>query len=216
VSRRTDETRRRQAATKGASISREVRINRRIRAREVRLIGAEGEQLGILGLTEAQAIADEQGLDLVEVAALAVPPVCRIMDYGKFKYDEKKRAQDARKKATQTELKEVKIRPKTGEHDFQTKLRHARDFLSEHDKVKVTVVFRGREITHPEIARKILTRFEAELQDVGVVEQPGRLEGKAMTMVFSPSGKKPAAAQPPRTGSAGPTPPPERAPGQGA
>lgn len=201
---------RRKAAVEGASISREVRINRRIRAREVRLIGPEGEQLGIFQLPEAQGIADEQGLDLVEVAPMAVPPVCRIMDYGKFKYDEKKRAQDARKKSTTTELKEVKIRPKTGEHDFMTKLRHARDFLGEHDKVKVTVVFRGREITHPEIARRILARFVEELQDLGAVEQPPRLEGKAMTMVMAPAARKGVSPARPAGGSSEPG---ERSPG---
>ncbi|TXD39250.1 translation initiation factor IF-3 [Lujinxingia vulgaris] len=164
----------------------EPKINRRIRAPEVRVIDPDGEQLGIMSSDDALERAESFGLDLVEVAPQARPPVVRIMDYGKFKYQQKKRTAEARKKSSRVELKEVKFRPKTDEHDFQTKLRRARRFLEENNKVKLTVMFRGREITHPEIARTMLQRAAEELADAAQVEQSARMEGRNMTLFLTP------------------------------
>ncbi|RDV39676.1 translation initiation factor IF-3 [Bradymonadaceae bacterium TMQ3] len=164
----------------------EPKINRRIRAPEVRVIDPDGEQLGIMSSDDALEKAEGFGLDLVEVAPQARPPVVRIMDYGKFKYQQKKRTAEARKKSSRVELKEVKFRPKTDEHDFQTKLRRARRFLEENNKVKLTVMFRGREITHPEIARTMLQRAAEELADAAQVEQSTRMEGRNMTLFLTP------------------------------
>ncbi|MBA2665083.1 MAG: translation initiation factor IF-3 [Bradymonadaceae bacterium] len=162
------------------------RINRRIRAPEVRVIDPEGEQLGVMTVEDALERAERFGLDLVEVAPAAKPPVVRIMDYGKYKYQQKKRTAEARKKSTRVELKEVKLRPKTDDHDFQTKLRRARGFLEENNKVKITVMFRGREITHPEIARDMLDRAAEILADAAQIEQSARMEGRNMTMFLAP------------------------------
>jgi len=130
--------------------------------------------------------AQERGLDLVEVSPNAAPPVCRIMDYGKFKYQTSKKAAEAKKKAARVELKEVKMRPKTEEHDFQFKLKHARRFLEEGNKVKVTVMFRGREVTHPEFGRRLLEKVTEEIQDLGVIETTPRMMGRFMSMVIAP------------------------------
>ncbi len=162
------------------------RINERIRTPEVRVVDPEGNQLGVMTVEEALAAAAGFQLDLVEVAPQAKPPVCRIMDYGKYKYQLKKRANDARKKTTKVERKEIKMRPKTDEHDFMTKLRQARGFLGEHHKVKLTVMFKGREITHPELAQEMLERAGRELSDVADIEQHPKLEGRNMTMGFTP------------------------------
>lgn len=162
------------------------RINRRIRAPEVRVIDPDGEQLGIMRVDDALEKAESFGLDLVEVAPNAKPPVTRIMDYGKYKYQQKKRSAEARKKTSRIELKEVKLRPKTDEHDFQTKLRKARGFLEDNNKVKITIMFRGREITHPEIARQMLERAAVVLEEVAQVEQHPRMEGRNMTMFLAP------------------------------
>lgn len=164
----------------------EPRVNRRIRGPEVRVIDPDGEQLGIMDVEDALDRAEEAGLDLVEVAPMAKPPVCRIMDYGKYKYQQKKRSAEAKKKSARVELKEVKLRPKTDDHDFLTKVRHARSFLEEGNKVKFTIMFRGREITHPEIASRMLVRAAELLTDAADVEQDGRLEGRNMTMMLSP------------------------------
>jgi len=164
----------------------EANINRAIRAREVRVVDDEGGQLGILSLDEALAAAQERGLDLVEVSPNAVPPVCRIMDYGKYKYQASKKAAEAKKKAARVELKEVKMRPKTEDHDFQFKVKHARRFLEEGNKVKITVMFRGREVTHPEFGRRLLEKVTEEIQDVGVVETTPRMMGRFMSMVIAP------------------------------
>ncbi len=164
------------------------RINARIRVDEVRVIDPDGEQLGIMEIDDALEKADEFGLDLVEVAPKAKPPVCRIMDYGKFKYQQSKRQAEARKKSSRVELKEVKLRPKTDDHDFLTKVRKARKFLEKNNKVKFTIMFRGREITHPEIAYEMLDRAAEELDDVSAVEQSSRMEGRNMTMMLTPSG----------------------------
>jgi translation initiation factor IF-3 len=139
-----------------------------------------------MGLREALAVAEERGQDLVEVAPNATPPVCRIMDYGKFKYQQQKKTQEARKRQTRIQLKEVKIRPKTEEHDYQFKMRNARRFLEQKDKVKVTVVFRGRELAHTDIGRGILARVVLDTQDIASVEKAASLEGRAMTLILAP------------------------------
>jgi len=157
-----------------------------IRAREVRVIDDEGGQLGILGIGDALAVAEQRGLDLVEVAPDAQPPVCRIMDYGKYKYQQSKRAAEAKKKQAKVEIKEVKMRPKTEEHDFQFKVKNARRFLEEGNKVKVTVMFRGREVTHPEFGKRLIERLVTELADVGQPESLPGMAGRFMTMVMAP------------------------------
>ena len=163
-----------------------VRVNRQIRISPIRVIAADGSQLGILEVEAALRIAEEQSLDLVEVAPLARPPVARIMDYGKFKFEQAKQARTAKKKQHVIQLKEVKFRPGIDEHDFDTKTRHARRFLEEGNKVKVTLMFRGRQITHPELGRAVVTRVAQELADLAKVESDARLEGKAMTMILTP------------------------------
>lgn len=163
-----------------------VRVNRQIRISPIRVIAADGEQLGILEVEQALRIAEEQNLDLVEVAPMARPPVARIMDYGKFKFEQAKQARVAKKKQHVIQLKEVKFRPGIDEHDFETKTRHARRFLEEGNKVKVTLMFRGRQITHPELGRAVVTRVAQELSDLSKVESDARLEGKAMTMILTP------------------------------
>ncbi len=156
----------------------------------MRVIGADNEQLGILTLQEALAKAESQQLDLVEVSPTAVPPVCRIMDYGKFKYQQNKKLQEAKKKQTQVLLKEIKLRPKTDDHDILTKVKHIRRFLEEGNKAKVTVVFRGREITHMEIGLAALEKMASELQDIGMVEVRPKMEGRGMYMIIAPKPKK--------------------------
>src|SRR5438105_11053394 len=169
------------------SAIRDARTNRRIRARELRVIGPEGEQLGVLTLDAALAKAAEFGLDLVEVSPMAKPPVCKIMDYGKFKYEAKKKANEAKKKQTIVKLKEVKLRPKTEEHDYNFKVKAIREFLGEGNKARVTVMFRGREITHREIGQAILTRIGVELKEVAIIEQAPRMEGRLLFMILAPN-----------------------------
>ena len=163
-----------------------VRRNELIHAREVRVIGAEGEQLGILQRNEAIAMAREIGCDLVEVSSTATPPVCRIMDYGKFKYEQQKKKQDAKKRQAVVQVKEIKVRPKTDEHDYETKLKHIRSFLEDGDRCKVTVFFRGREIVHKDRGIEILERIVKDLEDVGKVEQEPRAEGRTLQMLVVP------------------------------
>ena len=161
------------------------------------MIDADGVQLGILTPEEALAKARSLGLDLVEVAPLAKPPVCRILDYGKFRYEQAKKAREAKKKQTIVQLKEIKLRPKTDEHDFQFKARHVDRFLRAGHKVKVTMMFRGREMVHTELGKRHLDRLSEALKDLGQVEQPPRLEGRNMTMVMGPRPDlKPASAKP--------------------
>jgi translation initiation factor IF-3 len=167
-------------------IDRELRVNERIRAREVRLIDTDGTQLGIMPLRQALEIAYEKGLDLVEVAPQARPPVCRIMDYGKFKYEESKREREARKKQKQVTIKELKLRPSIEDHDLQVKLRNAERFLRDGDKVKCTIMFRGREIVHKELGRAVLDRLAAALSELAVVERQPVLEGRNMVMILAP------------------------------
>jgi translation initiation factor IF-3 len=152
----------------------------------VRVIDPDGEQIGILSIDQALKTAEELGLDLVEVAPMARPPVCRIMDYGKFKYEEQRKAREARKKQHQVQIKEVKMRPEIEDHDFDFKTRHARRFLEEGNKVKVTMMFRGRQMAHPEIGREVMDRVIKEIQDVGKVESPPAMEARSMTMVLAP------------------------------
>lgn len=167
-----------------------VRRNEQIRAREVRVIGADGEQLGILTRTDAIAIAKEGGFDLVEVAATAEPPVCRIMDYGKFKYETQKKKQEAKKRQTVIQIKEIKVRPKTDDHDYETKVRHIRRFLEDGDRCKVTVFFRGREIVHKDRGLTILERVVEDLKDIARVDQEPRAEGRTLQMLLAPLPKK--------------------------
>lgn len=167
-------------------ISKDWRVNEEIRAREVRLISETGEQLGIVSLKEALNISLEKGLDLVEIAPLAKPPVCRLMDYGKFKFEQSKREKEARKKQKVIEVKEIKMRPNIEEHDLLVKAKNARKFLNSGDKVKVTVMFKGRQITHPELGEKLCLRFAEELSDVSSMEKTPKIEGKNMVMVLMP------------------------------
>jgi len=171
-------------------ISNRSRINEEIRAKEVRLIGEAGEQLGVFPLREALDIARQHNVDLVEVAPQADPPVCRLLDYGKYVYERARKAREARKSQKAVEMKEMRLRPKTGEHDINFKVNRMRGFLGEGFKVKVRVLFRGREITYPEIAQQMLTEIAAGLTDVAVVENYPRLEGRSMFMVLAPAGKK--------------------------
>ncbi|MHB1842625.1 MAG: translation initiation factor IF-3 [Sulfobacillus sp.] len=161
-------------------------MNDEIRAREIRLVSPDGEQMGIVSLSRALELAAERNLDLVEVAAGAKPPVCRIMDFGRFRYEEQKREKETRKKQKQINVKEVKLRPRIEAHDFDVKMKNAMKFLKEGDKVKATIMFRGREIVHQEIGQEILRRLAEQLDEVAVVERPPRLEGRNMIMFFAP------------------------------
>ncbi len=163
-----------------------MRVNRQIRISPVRVVTAEGEQLGVLSIEDALAQAAERGLDLVEVAPTARPPVVKIMDYGKYKFEEAKAARAAKKKQHVIHLKEVKYRPGIDDHDFDFKTRHAREFLGEGNKVKVTMMFRGRQMAHPELGRAVLDRVSSELADVAKVEQEAKLDGRNMIMVLAP------------------------------
>ncbi|MGE0917186.1 translation initiation factor IF-3 [Trichlorobacter lovleyi] len=174
------------APTKTATVN----INHAIRASEVRVIAHDGEQLGILTLREALEAAEARQLDLVEVSPTATPPVCRIMDYGKFKYQQSKKQQEAKKKQVQVQVKEVKIRPKTDDHDLDFKVKHVRRFLEEGNKAKVTLVFRGREITHQDIGRAVIEKFASELADIAVIEVSPRVDGRQMFMIVAPKVKK--------------------------
>ena len=177
------------------------RVNETIRVPEVRLIGAKGENIGVVPIDQALRMAREAELDLVEVAGTAVPPVCRIMDFGKFLFERTKKEREARKAQTKIEVKEIRLRPKTNEHHRSFKTRDARKWLLEGIKVRVTVRFRGREITYPELALEDLKEIADELADVGSIEQPPMLEGRVMLMILSPakpgSKKKPAAVPEP-------------------
>ncbi len=183
-------------------------MNERIRAREIRVIDEDGGQLGIMTPRDAIAIARERGIDLIEVAPQAQPPVCKIMDYGKFKYEQAKKEKDSAKKHKQSELKGIQMFPNIEEHDFEVKVRSAIKFLEDGDKVKVTVRFKGRQITHPEFGRQQMDKVVKMTNQVGQVEKPAAFEGRMMTMILSPlkaagtakpegAPKPPAAAKPP-------------------
>lgn len=167
-------------------ISKDWRINEDIRVKEVRLVSEEGEQLGIIPIRDAMAIAIEKGLDLVEVAPSAKPPVCRLMDFGRFRFEQSKREKEARKKQKIISVKEVKLRPNIEEHDFEVKAKNARRFLSAGDKVKVTIMFRGREITHPDLGEKLSVKLAEQLSDISAVEKNPKVEGKNMVMILTP------------------------------
>jgi translation initiation factor IF-3 len=162
------------------------RINDRIRAPEIRLIGAEGENLGIVRPHQALMMAEEAGLDLVEISPTAVPPVCKIMDFGKFKYEQQKREAEARKKQKIIEIKEIKFRPGTDTHDYDVKMRSVHRFLEEGDKVKITLRFRGREMAHQQLGIELLNRVAADVAQAGKVESMPRLEGRQMVMMIAP------------------------------
>jgi translation initiation factor IF-3 len=175
------------------AINKDFRVNEQLlrgpreqRVRDVRVIDDEGTAVGILSVRDALALAQEKGLDLIEVAPTAQPPVCRIMDYGKYKYEQGKREREQHKKQRQQEVKGIKMRPVTAEHDFQVRVRHTLDFLEDGDKVKVTVQFKAREITHPEIGRRLMERMIEAVTEHAVIEKPPSLEGKMMTMILSP------------------------------
>ena len=161
-------------------------MNEKIRGPEVRVIGYDGQQLGIIPIRKALELAALEHLDLVEVAPNADPPVCKIMDYGKFKYQQNKRSQEAKKKQTVIQVKEVKIRPKTDEHDLQVKIRHIKRFLSQKDKAKVTILFRGREIAYSDQGFKVLERIKEELKEEIVIEQQPKMEGRNLIMILAP------------------------------
>ncbi len=185
-------------------IDRTARINEAIRIREVRVIDAEGGQLGVIPTEEALRIAREAGLDLVEVAPEARPPVCRIMDFGKFLYAQKKKAHESKRKQKQFQIKEVKFRPNIDDHDYGVKLRNARRFLGEGDKVKATVQFRGREMSKPDLGLTLLKKLIVDLGEQGVAEGNPEMAGNRMHLVFGPS-KKPVAPKRSASAPAGPS-----------
>lgn len=170
---------------RGDNRARETRVNERIRAREVRLIDEDGQMVGVMTSGQALAMARERGLDLVEVSPMAMPPVCKLMDYGRFKYEQSKKENEARKHQKVSELKEIRLSPRTDDHDLSVKGRKIEEFLGEGDKVKVGVRFRGRELAHPEIGRHLLEKIVAGLKGIAVVERPPIMEGKIMSMIVS-------------------------------
>jgi translation initiation factor IF-3 len=178
--------RRHREPTIGGPISVEPRINDQIRSREVRLVGPEGEQVGIVTLERALQLAADVDLDLVEVAPMARPPVCKVMDFGKFKYESALKAREARRNQQQTVIKEMKLRPKIDSHDYETKKGHVLRFLKAGDKVKVTIMFRGREQSRPELGFRLLRRLEDEITDYGFVEAAPKQDGRNMIMVIAP------------------------------
>lgn len=184
----------RRAQFRRQAISRPVqtRVNERIRIREVRLIDDEGTQVGIIPTRQALEMARERGMDLVEVAPNASPPVCRLMDYGKFRYEQSRKERDSRRNQHVIKLKEVRVEPKIGDHDLETKGRQAAKFLDGGDKVKLTVLFRGRSITHPELGRDLLDQLAIQLREHGTIEQPARMEGRTMTMYMAPLRQRPS------------------------
>lgn len=161
-------------------------MNHRIRVPEVRVVGAEGDQLGVMETRQALRLAQEQGMDLVEIAPNAQPPVCRILDYGKYKYDQAKKQKEAKKKAHTVDIKGIRMRYGTEAHDLEYRVKDARRFLEEGDKVQVTLIFRGREMSHPEIAKAQMEKLSAAVADVAVVERPPSIEGRRMTMLLAP------------------------------
>ena len=167
-----------------------MRINEEIREREVLVITADGEQLGIMSCRASQQLAVERHLDLVEIAPTAKPPVCKIMDYGKFRYEQQKREKEARKKQKTFDIKEVKLRPGIEDHDFNVKYKNAVRFLEDGDKVKVTIMFRGRELSHPELGEVLLNKMAEQLKEIAVVERVPKLEGKNMIMIVAPKPAK--------------------------
>lgn len=166
------------------------RVNRQIRAPKVRVIGPQGDQVGILQTREALAMAQDAGLDLVEIAPNAEPPVCKIIDYGKFRYDQTKREKESKKSQHQVKVKEIKLKPNIDEHDFQTKLKKAQEFLEKGNKVKVTCWFRGREMAYPQLGKRVVDRMVEELQEFAHVEAPAKMMGRSMICVLAPQASK--------------------------
>jgi translation initiation factor IF-3 len=185
----------------GGHISTEPRINERIRVPEVRLVGPNGEQVGIVAINDALRLAQEADLDLVEVAPTARPPVCKLMDYGKFKYESALKARESRKHQAQTVIKEIKLRPKIDPHDYGTKKGHVERFLRQGDKVKVTIMFRGREQSRPDLGLRLLQRLAGDVEELGFVEAQPKQDGRNMIMVIGPHKRKPDARGPARPGS---------------
>jgi translation initiation factor IF-3 len=169
------------------NIVKKLRVNAEIKAKEVRLVGEKGEQLGIMPLYQAREVAKTQNLDLVEVAPTAAPPVCRLLDYGKYKYEQAKKEREARKGQKIALLREVRLRPKIGDHDFESKSRLAKKLIDGGDKVKVSILFRGREITHPELGLRLLQRMAESLTEVAVVEAKPQMDGRRMNVVLAPA-----------------------------
>lgn len=163
-----------------------LRINEEIRIKEVRVTGADGEQLGIMATRDALNLAEEQHLDLVEIAPKAKPPVCRIMDFGKYRYEQQKKEKEAKKKQKVISIKEVKLRPNIEQHDFDVKLKNALRFVEDGDKVKVTIMFRGRELSHQTLGKEVLDRMAEQLKDRVTIEKEAKLEGKNMIMILAP------------------------------
>ncbi len=166
------------------------RINRQIRAPKVRVIGAEGNQVGVISTRDALAMAEAAGLDLVEIAPTAEPPVCKIIDYGKFRYDQTKREKESKKSQHQVKIKEIKLKPNIDEHDYQTKLKKAHEFLEKGNKVKVTCMFRGREMAYPELGKRVVQRMCKELEEFAHVEAPAKMMGRSMICVLAPQAAK--------------------------
>lgn len=167
-----------------------MRINREIRAARVRVIGKDGSQLGVLSLGEALMKAEQDGLDLIEIAPGAEPPVCKIIDYGKYRYQIAKKEKESKKSQHQVKVKEIKIKPNTDEHDLQTKLKHARDFILKGNKVRITCVFRGREMAHPEFGERVVREMCDDLADIATAESPGKMMGRNLSVVLAPGAKK--------------------------
>jgi len=167
-----------------------LRRNNEIRARELRVVSSTGEQLGVMPLAQALELAADQELDLIEIVATSVPPVAKIMQYSKFRYDQTKREKENKKSQHQVKVKEIKLSPNIGEHDFDVKLRQAKSFLEEGNKVKVTIQFRGREMAHPELGAKLMQRAIATVQEVAIVETPSKMFGRMLTMILAPFTKK--------------------------
>ena len=167
-----------------------MKVNREIRAPKVRVIDHNGEQLGVISFQEALAMAEGAGLDLVEISAGSNPPVCKIINYGKYRYDQTKREKESKKAQHQVKVKEIKIKPTTDDHDIEIKLNHAREFIAKGNKVKITCSFRGRELFHPEIGEKAVKKMCEDLQDITSVEAPAKLFGRSLTVVLAPCAKK--------------------------
>ena len=171
-------------------LKRKYRVNEQIRAKEVRLIGPDGKQIGIMSISEALRHAEDYGLDLVEVAPTANPPVCKIMDFGEFLYQEAKKAKEAKKRQKQIEIKEIKLSPKTDKHDLEVKIKHILRFLEDKNKVKIRIVFKGREILHPEMANRVLQPIFEAVKEKAQIENPPKMEGRQMITILAPLSKK--------------------------
>lgn len=167
-----------------------MKVNREIRAPKVRVISSSGEQIGVLSIQEALARAEAEGLDLVEIAANSTPPVCKIINFGKFRYDQTKREKDSKKAQHQVKVKEIKLKPNIGTHDLETKKQHVKEFLSKGNKVKITCTFRGREIMRPELGEKLMQRLCEDLEDVSTVESPLKRMGRMLIVILAPGKKK--------------------------